>query len=122
MRFAYALVTYLLMPVYAAYWFTRGLGNRSYRDRFGQRFGFGYPLMTGGSIWIHAVSVGEVQAAVPLVRALVKQFSDRRVLVTTVTPTGAARVDALFGDSVRHCYIPFETPFAVTRFFNRTLH
>jgi 3-deoxy-D-manno-octulosonic-acid transferase len=38
--------------------------------------------------------------------------------VTTVTPTGAARVDALFGDSVRHCYIPFETPFAVTRFFN----
>jgi 3-deoxy-D-manno-octulosonic-acid transferase len=118
MRFAYALVTYLLVPVYAAYWFVRGLGNRSYRDRFGQRFGFGYPRMTGGSIWIHAVSVGEVQAAVPLIKALVNQFPDRRVLVTTVTPTGAARVDALFGDSVRHCYIPFETPFAVTRFFN----
>jgi 3-deoxy-D-manno-octulosonic-acid transferase len=106
------------MPVYAAYWFTRGLGNRSYRDRFGQRFGFGYPLMTGGSIWIHAVSVGEVQAAVPLIKALVNQFPDRRLLVTTVTPTGAARVDALFGDSVQHCYIPFETPFAVTRYFN----
>ncbi len=118
MRFAYALVTYLLVPVYAAYWFVRGLGNRSYRDRFGQRFGFGYPRMTGGSIWIHAVSVGEVQAAVPLIKALVNQFPDRRALVTTVTPTGAARVDALFGDSVRHCYIPFETPFAVTRFFN----
>ena len=118
MRFAYGLVTYLLMPVYAAYWFVRGLGNRSYRDRFGQRFGFGYPRMTGGSIWIHAVSVGEVQAAVPLIKALVNQFPDRRALVTTVTPTGAARVDALFGDSVRHCYIPFETPFAVTRFFN----
>ena len=118
MRFAYGLVTYLLMPVYAAYWFTRGLGNRSYRDRFGQRFGFGYPLMTGGSIWIHAVSVGEVQAAVPLIKALLRQFPDRRLLVTTVTPTGAARVDALFGDSVQHCYLPFETPFAVTRFFN----
>jgi 3-deoxy-D-manno-octulosonic-acid transferase len=118
MRFAYALVTYLLMPVYAAYWFARGLGNRSYRDRFGQRFGFGYPLMTGGSIWIHAVSVGEVQAAVPLIKALAIEFPDRRLLVTTVTPTGAARVDALFGDSVQHCYLPFETPFAVTRFFN----
>ena len=118
MRFAYALVTYLLMPVYAAYWFARGLGNSSYRDRFGQRFGFGYPLMTGGSIWIHAVSVGEVQAAVPLIKSLKNQFPDRRLLVTTVTPTGAARVAALFGDSVQHCYIPFETPYAVTRFFN----
>jgi len=106
------------MPVYAVYWAVRGLSNRSYRDRFGQRFGFGYPLMTGGSIWIHAVSVGEVQAAVPLIKSLVKQFPDRRLLVTTVTPTGAARVKALFGDSVRHCYIPFETPFAVTRFFD----
>ncbi len=118
MRFAYALITYLVMPLYAVYWAVRGLGNRSYRDRFGQRFGFGYPLMTGGSIWIHAVSVGEVQAAVPLIKSLVKQFPDRRLLVTTVTPTGAARVEALFGDSVQHCYIPFETPYAVTRFFD----
>ena len=118
MRFVYAIVTYLVMPVYAAYWIARGLGNRSYRDRFGQRFGFGYPPIPGGSIWIHAVSVGEVQAAVPLVNALAKQFPDRRLLVTTVTPTGAERVQALFGDSVQHCYIPFETPYAVTRFFN----
>ncbi len=118
MRFVYAIVTYLVMPVYAAYWIARGLGNRSYRDRFGQRFGFGYPPMPAGSIWIHAVSVGEVQAAVPLVNALAKQFPDRRLLVTTVTPTGAERVQALFGDSVQHCYIPFETPYAVTRFFN----
>ncbi len=118
MRFAYAIVTYLVMPIYAVYWIARGLGNRSYRDRFGQRFGFGYPQMPGGSIWIHAVSVGEVQAAVPLVNALAKQFPDRRLLVTTVTPTGAERVQALFGDSVQHCYIPFETPYAVTRFFN----
>ena len=118
MRFAYALVTYLLMPVYAFYWLARGLGNRGYRDRFGQRFGFGYPRLSGGSIWIHAVSVGEVQAAVPLVKALASRFPDRNVLVTTVTPTGAARVAALFGDSVHHCFIPFETPFAVTRFFD----
>ena len=54
----------------------------------------------------------------PLIKSLAKQFPDRQLLVTTVTPTGAARVEALFGDSVLHCYIPFETPFAVTRFFN----
>jgi 3-deoxy-D-manno-octulosonic-acid transferase len=118
MRFAYALVTYLLMPVYAAYWIVRGIGNRSYRDRFGQRFGFGYPQLHDGSIWIHAVSVGEVQAAVPLIKLLAKRFPDSRILVTTVTPTGAERVAALFGDTVSHCYLPFETPYSVSRFFN----
>jgi 3-deoxy-D-manno-octulosonic-acid transferase len=106
------------MPVYAAYWIARGIGNRSYRDRFGQRFGFGYPRLLGGSIWIHAVSVGEVQAAVPLIKSLLKRFADKRILVTTVTPTGAERVTALFGDTVQHCYLPFETPHAVHRFFN----
>lgn len=94
----------------------RGLVNASYRDRFGQRFGLGYPK-TDGCIWIHAVSVGEVQAALPLIRALGEQFPERKRLVTTVTPTGAARVQALFGDTVEHCYIPFELPAAIRRFF-----
>ena len=118
MRFIYVVIVYLLTPVYAFYWIARGVGNHSYRDRFGQRFGFGYPLMPGGSIWLHAVSVGEVQASVPLVNSLVKQFPDRRILVSTVTPTGAERVAALFGDAVQHCYLPFETPYAVGRFFD----
>ena len=118
MRFAYAVLTYLLLPVYASYWFFRGLGNRTYWDRFGQRFGVGYPELTGGCIWIHAVSVGEVQASVPLVRALMQQFPNRHVLITTVTPTGAARVRLLFGQSVAHSYIPFETPHSIKRFFD----
>lgn len=118
MRIAYLLVTYLLLPVYAGYWFFRGITNRSYWDRFGQRFGRGYPRLPAGCIWLHAVSVGEVQAAVPLIRALMEKFPHRHILVTTVTPTGAARVRLLFDDSVEHCYIPFETPNAVTSFFN----
>ena len=74
--------------------------------------------LPAGCIWLHAVSVGEVQAAVPLIRALMEKFPHRHILVTTVTPTGAARVRLLFDDSVEHCYIPFETPNAVTSFFN----
>jgi len=118
MRIAYSILTYLLLPVYACYWFFRGVGNRSYWDRLGQRFGRGYPRLVGGCIWVHAVSVGEVQASVPLVNALTERFPDRHLLITTVTPTGAARVKLLFGDAVEHCYIPFETPNAVTSFFN----
>ena len=37
MRIAYTAVTYLLSPIYAAYWYIRGIGNRAYRDRFGQK-------------------------------------------------------------------------------------
>ena len=118
MRIAYDLLTYLLAPVYAGYWFFRGITNRSYWDRFGQRFGAGYPRLPGGSIWIHAVSVGEVQAAVPLIRALMRRYPNRVMLITTVTPTGAARVRQQFGNAVQHCYIPFETPNAVARFFD----
>ena len=120
MRFAYALLTYLLSPVYAMYWLFRGISERAYLDRFGQRFGFGYPKLAGGCIWIHAVSVGEVQASAPLVRALAKQFPERHLLITTVTPTGAARVTKLFGDAVTHCYMPFETPHSVRNFFVAT--
>jgi 3-deoxy-D-manno-octulosonic-acid transferase len=110
------LITLLHIPV-AVYWFARALVNSSYRDRMGQRFGIGYPQLER-CIWIHAVSVGEVQAAVPLVRAIQNRFPDHHTLITTVTPTGAARVAANFGDSVSHCYIPFELPLAVDRFFN----
>ena len=117
MRILYNLLTYLLLIPFGCYWIIRGLGNRTYFDRLGQRFGFGFPPV-GGCIWVHAVSVGEVQAAVPLIRALAKRFPNQRLLITTVTPTGAARVKALFGDTVQHCYIPFEFPNAVNSFFS----
>lgn len=116
MRFFYNLLTYLLFIPYALYWLVRGLGNRTYFDRIGQRFGFGFPAIER-CIWIHAVSVGEVQASLPLIRVLRDRFPERTLLVTTVTPTGAARVKAVFGDAVEHCYIPFESTGAVNRFF-----
>lgn len=116
MRFLYNLLTYLLLIPFACYWLVRGLGNRTYFEKLNQRFGFGFPKIDR-CIWVHAVSVGEVQAAVPLVRALQEQFPDRQLLITTVTPTGAARVRSLYGDTVQHCYIPFEFPNAIASFF-----
>ncbi len=118
MRYLYNLLTYLLLIPFACYWVVRGLGNRTYLDRLGQRFGIGFPSIDR-CIWVHAVSVGEVQAAAPLIRALIKRFPDRELLITTVTPTGAERVRALFGDEVHHSYIPFEFPNAVNTFFGK---
>ena len=119
MRILYNLLTYLLFLPYVGYWLIRGITNRSYLQRIGERLGIGYPRLDR-CIWIHAVSVGEVVAAVPLIRALGRRYPDRQMLVTTVTPTGAARVAALFGDEVHHTYIPFEAPHVVSRFFSAT--
>ena len=116
MQFIYNLLTWILLLPFSAYWVFRGVVNRAYWKNLGQRFGFGFPVIDR-CIWLHAVSVGEVQAAAPLIRNLMQQFPERAVLITTVTPTGAARVRALFGDTVEHCYIPFEIPTAVNRFY-----
>lgn len=120
MRFVYNVVTYLLSPVYGLYWIFRGIANRDYWVDLAQRFGFGCPQLTDGCIWIHAVSVGEVQASAPLVKSLATRFPDRQLLITTVTPTGRERAKRLFGNDVAHCYLPFETPMAVNHFFDAT--
>jgi len=115
-RILYNLLTYILLLPYAGYWFVRGIVNRSYWDKVYQRLGAGYPQLER-CIWVHAVSVGEVVAAVPLIRALLARYPERSLLVTTVTPTGAARVAATFGTDVYHAYIPFEMPQAIDNFF-----
>ena len=116
MRLLYNLLTYLLLLPYAVYWLVRALLNKSYRHKIGQRFGASYPQLQR-CIWVHAVSVGEVVAAGPLVRSLRRLYPQIPLLVTTVTPTGAARVKALFGDDIHHAYIPFEMPVAIDKFF-----
>jgi 3-deoxy-D-manno-octulosonic-acid transferase len=96
----------------------RGFRDRSYWANFGERFGFGERLAPG-SVWIHAVSVGEVQASAALVTTLRERYPAIPVIVTTLTPTGAARAKTLFKDLAQVRYIPFDLPGAVRRFFNR---
>jgi 3-deoxy-D-manno-octulosonic-acid transferase len=73
------------------------------------------------TIWVHAVSVGEVRSAAPLIGALVGRYPEHRVVVTTMTPTGSRQVRELFGERVAHCYVPYDFPDAVRRFFDRVL-
>jgi 3-deoxy-D-manno-octulosonic-acid transferase len=99
------------------------LALRGFRDRtqwrgFSQRFGLGRTLETE-SIWVHAVSVGEVQAAAPLVQALLERFPTVPLVLTTVTPTGRARAQALFKRGVDVRYVPVDLPGSVRRFFRR---
>jgi 3-deoxy-D-manno-octulosonic-acid transferase len=110
---------YLLAPLVILRLAWRSLRAPDYRRRWPERFGTIEPALGERVIWIHAVSVGEVQAAEPVVQALLEQRPDYSILITTVTPTGSARVTALFGDEVAHVYAPYDLPGAVSRFFQR---
>ena len=118
MRFLYIALTYLLVPVALVMLLWRGLRDRSYWHNLDERFGFG-PRELRASIWVHAVSMGEVQASVALVRSLRARYAQHPLVLTTVTPTGAQRARALFGDDVHVRYIPFDLPGCVRRFFDR---
>lgn len=72
----------------------------------------------GETVWIHAVSVGEVIAAVPLVRGLRERIPDLRIALTTITDTGQKVARERFGDSVRIVYMPFDLPGPLNRFLD----
>ena len=115
-RLTYSLLLYLLSPLILLRLIWRGLRAPAYWGRWGERFGFYGKDRQQAQLWIHAVSVGEFVAAVPLIRALMKEVPANQILVTTTTPTGSARVNAEFGDRVLHAYLPYDFPGAVKRF------
>jgi 3-deoxy-D-manno-octulosonic-acid transferase len=118
LRYLYSLLTYLAAPLISVVFLWRGLRDRSYWRNFGERFGFGAAVAMP-TIWVHAVSVGEVQAAAALVNSLRERYPDIPIVVTTFTPTGAARARALFKDRAQVRYLPYDLPGAVGRFFAR---
>ena len=118
MRYLYILAVYLATPLISLVMLWRGCFDRSYRAHFYERFGFGAELPAGG-VWVHAVSVGEVNAAAALVTTLRERYPSVPVLVTTLTPTGALRAKTLFKDLAQVRYIPFDLPGSVRRFFKR---
>jgi 3-deoxy-D-manno-octulosonic-acid transferase len=115
---AYSLAMTLLLPTTLYHLVWRGLRQKEYLQRWDERFAFYPSSESPGCVWLHAVSVGEVNAAAPLIKALLAGHGSAPMLITTVTPTGSARVSDLFGDSVRQVYLPYDTPGAVRHFLD----
>ncbi|MCB1737166.1 MAG: lipid IV(A) 3-deoxy-D-manno-octulosonic acid transferase [Gammaproteobacteria bacterium] len=121
MRKLYTAVLYAALPLVLLRLIWRGIKARPYLHRWGERFGrFTSPALPGRPIWVHAVSVGESVAAAPLIEGLLQQYPGVPVVVTTTTPTGSERVQALFGGRVFHVYAPYDLPFAINGFLGRT--
>lgn len=119
LRVLYSAILYLLAPVTVYHLIWRGFRQPAYLQRWAER----YAIYNDSAheppphtLWVHAVSVGEVNAAIPLVQALRRGRPDLRLLVTTITPTGSERVRALWKDEVEHVYLPYDLPGAVGRF------
>jgi 3-deoxy-D-manno-octulosonic-acid transferase len=94
------------------------------RPGFFQRMGWQDHSSNGGGssrpiIWVHAVSLGEVVAAAPLVKALHKRHPEFRYIVTTVTETGREAVEQRLGGIAEHRYAPLDFPWAVVGMVRR---
>ena len=118
-RTLYSLLFHLGLPILALRLLWRAWRAPAYSRRLLERFAFGLPPLKPGGIWIHAVSVGESIAAAPLVRELLARYPALPITITCMTPTGSERIQALFGNQVQHCYLPYDLPWAAARFIRR---
>lgn len=116
--FAYNLFLLLASPVI----FLVLLAKRRCRRGLPQRLGFfadEQPCEGRPILWIHAVSLGEVVAVVPLVRELRVRYPAHRLLVTTVTETGREAVEQRLAGMAEHRYAPLDFPWVVSKVINR---
>jgi 3-deoxy-D-manno-octulosonic-acid transferase len=119
MRWLYTALLVLLTPIVLARLWWRGRHEPGYRQYVAERFGYYKIPALQNCIWIHAVSVGEVRAAAPLIAGLRAKYPKRSILLTCMTVTGRATAVSLFGEFASICYLPYDFPWALKRLFAR---
>ena len=114
----YSLLLYFALPFLLLRLAWRSRRAPAYRKRWSERLGrYGNHPMRA-QIWIHAVSVGEVQAAQSIIKHFIARYPDAGVMVTTTTPTGSERLHLLFENAVRHVYVPLDLLPILSRFLD----
>lgn len=116
MRLFYSILFYCFLPFILLRLYWRGFKAPAYRSRWTERLGFYTDKSAQNLIWFHAVSVGEAEAAFPLIKQFMLESPESKILITTTTPTGSARVKAVMGEAVEHVYLPYDISFAIKRF------
>lgn len=115
-RGLYTLLLACAMPLVLARLWWRGRREPGYRRHVAERFGRYRERATKPVIWVHAVSVGEVRAAAPLVRAIAARWPECEVLVTCMTAAGRDTVKQVYGESVMAAFLPYDLPSSTRRF------
>lgn len=115
-RIVYTLLLALASPLLLFGLYKSKPNKPKFGSRWREHFGITpKPKSNDKPIWIHAVSVGESIAAIPLIKALKEQNPEQSILVTTTTSTGAEQI-AKLGDLVEHRYMPIDFGFAIKGF------
>ena len=118
MRFVLDLLYLLAGLAYSPVIVYRAIRHRRYRTGWAQRFGkISRRSPEKKCIWIHSVSVGEVNAAMTIVKELEDRFADFEIVISTTTDTGFARANNLFGQKHQVFYFPFDFSWAMHRAF-----
>jgi 3-deoxy-D-manno-octulosonic-acid transferase len=116
LRTIYTVLLHAALPWILLRLWWRGRREPGYRQAIAERFGRSALAPKPKLLWLHAVSVGEVRASVPLVRGLQREHPDHDVLVTCLTAAGRDTARQVFGESVLLAYLPYDYPWAVRRF------
>ena len=116
MYLAYSLLLSLGLLLFSPYFLFQALAHRKYIDGLRERLGFLPTLNNQPVVWLHCVSVGETQAARPLVERLRKELPHHALVVSTVTLTGQKLARDLFRNQAEKVfYFPFDWRWSVRR-------
>lgn len=113
--FLYRLLWCVLPSLLPLYLKKRGRSNAAYLLHWQERLGQPMANPVQNAIWVHAVSVGETQAALPLIRQLQQRFPNAPLLLTQMTPTGRAAAEKWFPEAQSR-YLPYDHPRFVQQF------
>jgi 3-deoxy-D-manno-octulosonic-acid transferase len=115
MRLIYTLLLIVTSPLLLYSLYKKKVGKPVFGARWKEHWGMTPKVSSQNPIWIHAVSVGESIAAIPVIKAMKQAQPDQAIVVTTTTTTGAEQI-AKLGDLVEHRYMPLDFAWCVRRF------
>ena len=117
-RFIYTLLLYLSLPIAILKLIAKERKSPFRKAKLKNQLGF-VTKTSGKVIWVHCVSVGEFNAARPLIDQILDIYPEHKLAITTTTITGAGAVRNHYQDRVIHYFFPFDLPFIVGPFVNK---
>ena len=117
-RFVYTVLIILSLPIALLRILLRDAKNSNWIRKLKNQLGF-VPKIPGKVIWLHCVSVGEFNAAKPLIDMIFINFPLHQIVISTTTITGSEAVEKYYKSQVIHCFFPFDVPFIVSSFLKK---
>ncbi|AKC60163.1 lipid IV(A) 3-deoxy-D-manno-octulosonic acid transferase [Blochmannia endosymbiont of Polyrhachis (Hedomyrma) turneri] len=116
----YNTIIYLIQPIILIRLLWRSINIPAYRKTWNERYGFYNTIIQPRGIILHAVSVGETLAAIPLIHALQKKYPSLNIMLTSMTPSGKEVAQSILGNTINYGYLPYDLPGAIRRFIHHT--